>query len=478
MTALAPLFATLIVLQQPSAPADDFTSRFTGRTLRFDYVHAGTTNPADGGDVEKVAVDRFRLEGDWPGSRTQLVDELNFGKYRFDVLDEHGTPIWTRGFASIYGEWKTTGEAKRAWKAFHESQRFPEPKGKVTLVLQTRKDDGGWREIWRGELDPAGVAVDRSPVTNRGGVMPIFENGPPATKVDLLILGDGYTGRQRDEFLDDVHRLTGALFATEPFQSHKSDFNVRALLAPAPQSGITDPGKGIWIDTPLRLSFNAFGTDRYMLTFANLELREWAAQAPYDAIIVLANTRKYGGGGIYNLWCTCSSDSEVSSYVFVHEFGHSFGGLADEYYSSQVAYEDFTKPGTEPWEPNVTALLDPAHLKWKDLVAAGTPLPTPWDQKAYDAMDVGYQARRKALTESKADDAAVEALMRETKAASTQQLATEKFLGKVGAFEGANYEAHGLYRPSVDCIMFTRNPTSFCPVCERTLARVIATYTR
>jgi hypothetical protein len=494
MRALAPTFAAFAVVallgcrSQPragegsadaagAAPSQpDFDAFFTGGTLRFDYHHFGT---ADGGVVEHVAVDRFRLEGDWPGSRTKLLDELDYGKYRLVARDAaSGRPVFSRGFSSIYGEWETTGEAKKVWGSFHESQRFPEPKAPVVLALEKRTDDLTWKEFWRGECDPHSRFVDRSPITSRGGVMPILESGPPAAKVDLLILGDGYTGRQRDEFLDDVHRLTAALFATEPFRSRKRDFNVRALLAPAPQSGVSDPRKGIWIDTPLRLSFNAFDTDRYVLTFENEALREWAAQAPYDALVLLANTRKYGGGGIYNLWATCSADTEVSAYVFVHEFGHSFGGLADEYYSSQVAYEDFTPPGTEPWEPNVTALLDPGRLKWKDLASPGTSLPTPWNQKAYDEMDLGFQKRRAALVESKADDEAHERLMREVKAASTRQLESEPHFGKVGAFEGAAYEAKGLYRPCVDCIMFTRNPATFCPVCERALSRVIDGFTR
>ncbi len=461
-----------------TAPRDAFDARFTGKTLRFDYHHCGDATH------EQIAPDRYRLEGDWAGSRTQLEDPLGvgalgYGKYRFVVRDAAGGELlYSRGFCSIYGEWETTGEAKRSWRAFHESQRFPEPKAAVTLALEKRADDLSWRELWRGECDPASRFVDRSPITARGGVMPIDVKGPSAEKVDLLIVGDGYTGRQRDEFVDDVHRMTAALFATEPFKRRKGDFNVRALLAPAPQPGITDPRSGTFVDTPLRLQFNAFDLDRYMLTFANLELRELTAQAPYDALILLANTRKYGGGGIYGLWSTCGADTEVAAYVFVHEFGHSFGGLADEYYSSQVAYEEFTPVGTEPWEPNITALLDPTQLKWKDLVVAGTPLPTSWDQAAYDALDLDYQKRRAEALAKNAGDEVNEALMREIKASGGAQLAKEPWYGKVGAFQGAGYEAKRLYRPSVDCIMFTRNPTAFCPVCERAIERVIDTLTK
>ena len=465
---------------QAASPRPDFTSLFTGRTLRVDLTHSGNAGE------EHFSADRFRLEGDWPGSRSRLVDDSNLGKYRFLVQEEtvhstaerfvHHRTIWSRGFSSIYGEWETTGEAKKTWRSFQESQRFPEPKGPVRLALEKRGEDGRFRELASWDLDPQSRFVDRSPVAPRGKMTPIFESGPPERKVDLLVLADGYTAQEESKFVGDATRLVGVLFDTEPYRSHKSDFNVHALHVPSAESGISNPRKGVWHDSPLGCSFNAFDTDRYVLTFEDAKLREAAAQAPYDALILLFNDRKYGGGGIYNLWATCAADSEQASYVFVHEFGHSFAGLADEYYSSQVAYETFNPKGVEPWEPNVTALLDPAKLKWKDLVAAATPLPTPWDEKGYDEIDLAYQAKRKKMIDEKASEEASEALMREVKQTTGPKLASEKFAGKVGAFEGAMYEAKGLYRPEVDCIMFTRNPRSFCGVCARAITRVIASY--
>ncbi|HEV8113867.1 MAG TPA: M64 family metallopeptidase [Planctomycetota bacterium] len=472
---LLPIFLTscsappTVSLYTDTAP--DFDTLFTGKTLRFDWYHTGTATE------EHVSPSRCRVEGDWPGSRVHLVDETNFGKYRFRVVDPvlHAT-IWSRGFSSIYGEWETTGEAKTTWRTFHESQRFPEPKAPVQLVLEKRGDDGAFHEFHSETLDPASRFVDRSPIVRTGEVVPIFESGDPAKKVDLLVLGDGYTAADAPKFLADVKRLVGVMFDTEPYRSRKSDFNVRALLVPAAESGISNPRKGVWHDAPLGCSFNAFDTDRYVLTFANEKLRDAAAQAPYDALMLLFNDRKYGGGGIYNLWATCAADSEQAPYVFVHEFGHSFAGLADEYYSSAVAYEQFNPKGVEPWEANTTALLDPSKLKWKDLVGVGTPLPTPWDQAGYDKLDVEYQAKRKKMIEEKASEEATEALMREVKATTGPMLASEKFAGQVGAFEGSMYEAKGLYRPEVDCIMFTRNPTTFCKVCAQAIDRVISTF--
>jgi hypothetical protein len=327
--------------------------------------------------------------------------------------------------------------------------------------------------LWSGEVDPQGRFVDRSPLQSAGEVLELRVSGRPETQVDLLIVAEGYTRSERAKFEADARRLSGVLLETEPFKRHAARFSVRGLHVPSPEGGIDDPRKDAWRDTPFDLSFNAFDSDRYVLTFSDRKLREATARVPYDAIILLANTRKYGGGGIYNLWATVAADTEPAPYVFVHEFGHSFAGLADEYYSSQVAYEQFTPAGVEPWEPNATALLDPARLKWRDLVEPGTPVPTPWDQDAYDALDLAYQARRAEALAARAGEQVDEALMRDIKSRTAAQLATEPQRGRVGAFQGSMYEAKALYRPEVDCIMFSRNPTNFCRVCERALELAI-----
>jgi hypothetical protein len=468
---LLPLLATFALVALPQAP-ESFDARFTGRTLRFDYHHAGDAKE------EHVAHDALRLEGEWPGSRTRLVDTTNLGKYLFQVVDPATQQVvWSRGFASIYGEWETTGEAKSAWRAFEESQRFPEPRMPVQLVLKKRRDDGTFAEIFAKLVDPSSRFVDRSPLPSDGVVVPVLESGAPAVKLDVLVLAEGYAAGERAKFEADVRRLGGALLATEPFARRRGDLNVRGLFVASRDSGISDPRRATWRRSAFGCSFNAFDSDRYVLTYRDRELREAAAQAPYDALVILCNVRKYGGGGIFNLWATCAADSSEASYLFVHEFGHSFAGLADEYYSSPVSYEDFVAPGTEPWEPNVTALLDPAKLKWKDLVDAATPLPTPWGKEAYDAKDLEYQKRRAEIAKTD-DDAAAERLFAEVKASSGAMLSAERHAGRVGAFEGAAYESRGLYRPEVDCIMFTRNPTSFCRVCERAVERVIDLYAR
>ena len=449
-----------------------FDTYFTGQTLRYDYYHSGTATE------EHISLDQVRLEGPWPGSRGHLLDGTNLGQYFFEVVDTaSGLVIYSRGFSSIYREWETTAEAKNGiWRSFHESQRFPEPRKPVRLILSKRGPDGAFHPIYTDAVDPASRFVSRAPLTDRGKVWTLFNNGPPATRVDLLILGDGYRKKDRRKFHKEVKRLVGVLFKTEPFQSRKENFNVRAIDLPAPESGISNPRAGVWRDSPLGLSFNALDSDRYVLTYANRTVRDVAAQAPYDALIILFNDRKYGGGGIFNLYATASARSSQASYLIVHEFGHSFAGLADEYYTSPVAYEDFNPPGVEPWEPNITALLEPQQLKWWHLLDTDTPIPTSWNQAAYDEVAYPWQEKRSQMRADKVPEEVMDEHFQEIKRIIQPMLEAEPYFGKVGAFEGAGYQARGLYRPEVDCIMFSRHRRSFCRVCREAIERMIDLY--
>jgi hypothetical protein len=446
-----------------------FDRFFTGGTLRWDYYHSGSATE------EHISLDGFRLEGDWPGSRVHLIDDTLLGKYLFEVIDaETGAIIYSRGLCSIYGEWETTDEAGQGrWRTFHESLRFPEPKSPVRLRLMKRAADGSFDAIHAEPLDPALPVIDRSCLPSRGRVWTVFENGPAARKMDLVILGDGYRDSEMPKFHADVQRLINDLFEIEPFRARRGDFNVRAIDLPAERSGITDPRRGIWRRSPLGLSYNAFGWDWYVLTEENEALREIAARAPYDALVLVFNGRKYGGGGIFNLFAIVSSDTAPSSFVLAHELGHSLAGLADEYYTAQIDYGGATGPGAEPWEPNITALLDPHRLKWHDLVEPETPIPTPWHQHAYDEAVASVRRQRRQLAREGYTDEQMEALFRQEKEAALRVLAAEPHAGKVGVFEGAGYHARGLYRPALNCIMFSRNTRTFCPVCVRAIERII-----
>jgi hypothetical protein len=440
------------------------------RTMRLDYYHTGT---AAG---EQFSVDRIVIEPlPWAGG--SAIDDTNLGKYLFEIIDRAtNRPVYSRGFASIYGEWEVTPEARSAARTFHESLRFPAPDGPVQVVLKKRDAANAFREIWSVLVDPKDMFVDSSKPLSPGPLLEIQNSGDPAEKVDFLIIGDGYTAAERPKFEKDARRLTEILFSFSPFKEHRSDFNVWGLCPPSEESGISRPSTGVHRRSRVGATYDAFGSERYLLSFENRLLRDVASFAPYDFIEILTNTRTYGGGGIFGLFSTVAADSFWSPYVFVHEFGHHFAGLADEYYTSDVAYEPAAERA-EPWEPNATALLDPANLKWKDLVSSGTPIPTRWNKDAFEALSREIQKRRRQIRAENRPEEEMDSLFREQKGKETKMLAAEPYAGKVGAFEGAMYEAKGYYRPQVDCIMFSRNDVGFCAVCRRAIERVIALYT-
>jgi len=251
---------------------------------------------------------------------------------------------------------------------------------------------------------------------------------------------------------------------------------VRVLELPAGKSGVHRPRTRDDRRTATGVQYNIFDSERYVLTLDNRAMRDAASSAPYDFLEILVNEKQYGGGGIFNDQATAAVDTGFAEYVFVHEFGHHFAGLGDEYYTSDVAYTTGGAEHPEPWEPNLTA--DGAHPKWMDLVTAGTPLPTPWDKETFEAHQRDYQAERRKLRDANVPESQMDALFRREKEYETAFLAKQQYAGRVGAFEGAGYEAKGLYRPEVDCIMFTRDDAGFCRVCARAIQRVIDMHTR
>ncbi|MGW8283730.1 MAG: M64 family metallopeptidase, partial [Gemmatimonadota bacterium] len=356
-----------------------------------------------------------------------------------------------------------------------ESLRFPWPRDPVRVVLLKRDGPDSFEMIWDTEIQPDSrfvYAADRGP---GGTVYEVIQDGAPAEKVDLVLVGDGYTEGESDKFLADVTRLTDELFATEPFRSRKGDFNVRAVHVPSERSGVNRPHVGEYRRTPLSTEYNIFDSERYLLTLDNRALRDALSGVPYEFVEILVNEKQYGGGGIFNFHATVAVDTEFADYVFVHEFGHHFAGLADEYYTSDVAYETGGASHPEPWEPNATALHDPALLKWGELVDPGTPVPTPWDKERYEEHSREIREQRQALIDRGAPEAEFDALFATQRTIEAELLATMKYAGRVGAFEGAMYEANGLFRPEIDCIMFTR-ADFFCLVCRRAIERIIDLY--
>jgi hypothetical protein len=456
----------LLLASAVAAPVP--AARDAPRAMRLDYFHTGNATE------ERFAEDGVSLEGAWGGNPVRPLDETGLGSYFFEVIDRvTNRVLYSRGFASAYGEWKTTTEARHAFRTFHESLRFPEPRETVQVVVKERDQERSFHEVWSIVVDPTAASVDRA---RPSGPPPwaVLENGPPSRKLDLVLLGDGYTAAEMDKWHRDARRMAELLFAISPFKERKADFNLWAVDTPSPESGVARPSDGIYRRSALRTTYDAFGSERYVLAFDDKRVREAAAQVPYDVMLIVVNERKYGGGGIFGQYATVAADNAFTPYVLVHEFAHHFAGLADEYYTSDVAYGDATQR-PEPWEPNVSA--SGTSPKWKDLVSAATPLPTPWSKLAFETAQKEIQARRRQIRAEKRPEEEMEALFREEQARVESLLGEGPFATTVGAFEGAMYEAEGYYRPQANCMMFTRH-LEFCAVCRRAIGRVIDAYTR
>jgi len=440
--------------------------------MRIDYFHSG--NAVE----EHFAIDRILNDGQWPGNKTALIDELEFGLYYYEIFDSGSDKmIYSRGFASIFGEWQTIPEAKEKWGTYHESIRIPWPLKPVKLVMKKRNEKNNFEVIWSTEIDPLARYVTPAKSNGQYKSWAYMENGIPERKVDIVFLGDGYTKEEMGKFHDDVARLAEELLDEEPFKTRRNDFNIWAVETPSQISGVNRPHPGIFKRTPLSASYSSFDSERYVLSYDNKTIRNVASEVPYDFMYILVNEQTYGGGGIYRLYATTAVDNKFSDYITVHEFGHHFAALADEYYSSSVSYE-INEVTSEPWEANVTALLDKENCKWGDLIEDGTPVPTPWDKKVFDKHSIEIQKERKKLRKEKAPEEVVEELFLKQRKEETDMLENMEYFGKVGAYEGGNYQQYGIYRPYLDCIMFTRNKNVFCPVCQRTISEVIDQYTK
>lgn len=466
-------------------PKTTFEKYFTDQTLRIDYFHEGDAK------TETVEVDELYSYEGWAGSLVTLVDSLNYGAYYHKVYDQaSGKLIYSKGFDSYFKEYQTSTPAINGEvKQFHESAIIPKPLKSVVFALDKRDKDGNLNEVFRTVIDPSEskTAVQDADVN----VYASLDNGDPHIKADILIVGEGYAAADNQKFQDDLKRFTEVFFQAEPCKSYKDRFNIRGVLKPSEDSGIDEPRAGIDKNTSVSATFNSMGSERYLLTEDNKALRDIAGHAPYDALYIMVNHSRYGGGGIYNFYCTYTSDNIFSEYLMVHEFGHSFFGLADEYYTSSSAYNDFYPQGYEPAEPNITALLDPENVKWKHLLSEGIELPTPWNKAFYDSTSLTWQAERRMLNDSiaalkKAQApaqaiAAAEKLYDEKVTAEDARvqgfLENADFSKKVGAFEGAGYASEGIYRSSPNCIMFTRTDY-FCPVCQEAMINVIESYAK
>lgn len=465
---------------------EDFDRYFMDKTMRIDYFHIGDAKE------EIVTIDQVYEQGIWAGSLNNLIDTFNNGRYYVKIHDlSSDMLIFSKGFDSYYGEYKTTNRAMKGVKrTYHETALIPYPKNKIRFVLEVRNRENKLLPLFSQVIDPSGVDICKEPPDKDVQVFEMIKNGHPHVKVDVALIAEGYTSEEEKKLQADFERFADILFSQEPYRTYKDMFNIYGVNKPSEQSGCDEPRRGVFRNTTLGASFNSLGSERYLLTEDNKALRDVAANVPYDALFIMVNHMRYGGGGIYNLFCTFTTDNQWHRYLFLHEFGHSFAGLGDEYYTSSVAYNEFYPRGVEPTEANITALLDPENLKWKEFITTGVSIPTPWEKEKFDKMDMDYQKIRQEINQKIAEmkrqgapkdeivriEQKSEQLSREHADKLDAYLAKSKYRDKVGAFEGAGYSTRGLYRPMLDCLMFTKGDKPYCKVCEQAIIRVIKYY--
>ena len=407
--------------------AQRFEDYFEDKTLRLDYVFAGTNRS------QQLYVDELCVSDGWAGRRHHLGELPLAGNGQLTVCDEAtGDTIYRHSFSSLFQEWQSTEEAARMQKSFENCFLMPFPKRPVTVTLTLCDTHRRESSRLQHRVNPADILIRRigqEPVAHRY----IHRGGSATDCIDVAFVAEGYTQQEMPVFYTDCEKAVEAFFAHEPFASLRDRFNFVAVAAPSEQSGVSIPGKGIWRKTAVHSHFDTFYSERYLTTLHLKQLHNLLAGIPYEHIVILANTDHYGGGGIYNSYTLTAAHHTTFAPVVVHEFGHSFGGLGDEYFYDDQ-YEPMYPAGVEPWEPNLTTLTD-FGAKWKDLLPEGTPVPTPLSDN---------------------DD---------------------EVFTRVGVFEGGGYQSKGVYRPAQECRMKINEAPVFCPVCQRALRRLIQFYT-
>jgi len=422
MTRICLLF--FIVFSGLSVPLN--AQVFKDSTLRIDYLLGGTHNQTE------VFIQGMKKEPPHAFSGNNLIDQNDYGTFRYRMYDNRNDKLlFSRGFCPLFQEWQTTAESRKLKRSFYQAAILPFPAVPVKFTIEKKAKEGSYQQLIALDIDPHDYFIVNEKL-NSWECREIVHSGTPSDKVDVVFLPEGYTAEEMGKFVDDANRMTDVLFAVEPFASHKSDFNISAVKVPSVQSGTDVPGERIYRNTAFNATFYTFDVSRYLTTTDMKSIHDAASAVPYDHIIILVNSDRYGGGGFYNFLTVTTVDNELTPQVLVHEFGHAFAGLADEYYASEVAYEEFYNLKLEPWEPNITTLVN-FDLKWKDMLDGKTPVPTPRE---------------------------------------------EKYKNMTGVFEGGGYVAHGIYSPMMDCRMKSNVAAGFCPVCQKAIIGAIDRHCR
>lgn len=411
----------------PASAAVDFDKMFNDSTLRLDYIYSGTA------DRQNVSLQAMHASDGWYGRRHNLDRLPLFGNGQLTMTDAAtGDTLYRTAFSDLFLEWLETDEAKTTARAMQATQNVPMPKNKanVTVTLFNHRNEP--ISEFTHMVDPTDILIKRHPATNVTPHRYIYKSGDPKEKIDVAIIAEGYTEAEMDTFYIHAAKAVESILSHSPFKDMADRFNFVAVASPSKDSGVSIPRFNDWKSTAVSSHFSTFYSNRYLTTSNVYDIHNLLAGIPYEHLVILANTNEYGGGGIFNAYTLTTARNPMFWPVVTHEFGHSFGGLADEYfYEHQDTMNDTYPLDVEPWEKNVTTMVD-FDSKWKDMLKPGTPIPTP----VADAEKIG-----------------------------------------VGVYEGAAYSTKGVYRPVDHCRMRDNVTKDFCPVCARSIARIIDFYT-
>ncbi|WP_370526838.1 IgA Peptidase M64 [Bacteroides sp. 51] len=416
----------IIGLSVYQGKAQKFSEYFIDKTLRVDYIFTGNAGH------QSIYLDGLSSLPSWAGRKHHLSEIPLEGNGQIRVKDLNSQEcIYKTSFSSLFQEWLSTDEAHTASKAFENTFLLPYPiqpiEIEVVLFDMNRKEVANLKHI----VKPDDILIHQKGTTHITPHKYLIQNGSSDQTIDVVILAEGYTEEEMAVFHKDAQIACESIFNHEPFQSMKDKFNVIAVASPSIDSGVSIPHQQLWKNTAFSSHFDTFYSERYLTTSRVKSIHDALAGIPYEHIIILANTEQYGGGGIYNAFTLTTAHHPMFRPVVVHEFGHSFGGLGDEYFYDQDIMSDMYPLHIEPWEQNITMLVS-FETKWKDMLKKGTPHPTPPAEK-------------------------------------------DKY--PVGVYEGGGYAAKGIYRPADNCRMRTNEYPAFCPVCQRAITRIINFYT-
>lgn len=415
------LFAALAI------HAQTFTDYFTDKSLRIDYIFNGNVSK------QEICLDGLSSLPSWAGRKHHLSELPLQGNGQIIMRDvASGSVIYKTSFSSLFQEWLETDEAKSITKGFENTFLVPYPLHPTEIEITLLDPHRNVRASMKHVVNPNDILIHKKGLTHITPYKYLLQSGSTDKSIDVAILAEGYTSKEMETFYKDAAIACESLFSHEPFKSLKNHFNIVAVASSSEDSGVSIPRLGEWKQTAFGSHFSTFYSDRYLTTSRVKSIHDALAGIPYEHIIILANTEEYGGGGIYNSYTLTTAHHPNFRPVVVHEFGHSFGGLADEYfYDNDDVMTDLYPLNVEPWEQNISTKVDFAS-KWENMLAKSTPIPTPTDQ-------------------------------------------SKKY--PVGVYEGGGYSSKGVYRPADDCRMRTNEYPTFCPVCQRAIQRIIEFYT-